>query len=135
VSFADKRNVFVGEDVFFDEVFPENISVGKNVLITEGVMILTHNYDPSFSDHVMKVNRVAISDGAFIGVRSIIIGPVTIGEKAVVAAGAVVTKDVPAGEVVAGVPARVIGKRGDMDPSALGNIVEAKRRSAAASTD
>jgi len=52
---------------------------------------------------------VVIRDGAAIGARSVCVAPVTIGEWALVAAGAVVTKDVPAYALVAGVPARQIG--------------------------
>lgn len=60
-------------------------------------------------EHVSR--SIHIERGAWIGAYAIILGGVRIGRQAVVAAGAVVTKDVPADAVVAGVPARVVGQR------------------------
>jgi acetyltransferase-like isoleucine patch superfamily enzyme len=53
---------------------------------------------------------VVIGDRVWLGTRAVVLKGVTIGDGAVVAAGAVVTRDVPAGAVVAGVPARVVGR-------------------------
>ncbi|MCG2727647.1 MAG: hypothetical protein L6244_03230 [Candidatus Methanoperedenaceae archaeon] len=55
--------------------------------------------------------EVIIKDNAYIGAGAIVLAGVTVGENAIVGAGAVVTKDVEANAVVAGVPARVIGRR------------------------
>ena len=56
-------------------------------------------------------STVILKGDNFIGYRATIVGDITIGEGAIVAAGAVVIRDVPANTVVAGVPARVVGKR------------------------
>ncbi len=117
VEFNDISKVFIGENVFFDAVFPENISVGSDVLITAGAVILTHYYEPSFSKHVFSVGNVVIEDGVFIGVKAMIVSDITVGRNSVIAAGAIVTEDVPANTVVGGVPAKVIGSRGDAELS------------------
>ena len=59
---------------------------------------------------------IHIGDGCWIASGAIIIGGVTIGENSIVAAGAVVTKDVPPGSIVAGVPARIIGRTDQLGP-------------------
>ena len=87
------------------------ITVGKNVNFSSEVMVWTlqHDYnDPSFS---AVGGAVIIEDYAWISVRAIILPNVKIGRGAVVAAGAVVTKDVPPYTVVGGVPAKKIGER------------------------
>ncbi len=92
------------------------LTIGANVSVSAEVMILSAYHDlndPRFSE----VKRpVAIEDYVFVGARAIVLPGVTVGRGAVVAAGAVVTKDVPPLTVVAGVPATPIGMR---DPDAL----------------
>ena len=56
-----------------------------------------------------KVGKVDIKDNVFVGHGAIVLPDVTIGPNAIIAAGAVVTRDVPENSIVAGVPARVIG--------------------------
>ena len=73
--------------------------VGANVNIGAGV--ITVNYDGE------RKHRTRIGDGAFIGSDSMIVAPLTIGEGARTAAGSVVTKDVPAGALAVGAPARM----------------------------
>lgn len=87
--------------------------IGSHVNISSEAMIWTaqHDYrDPEF-DAVYK--PVEIGDYAWLGPRCIILPGVKIGRGAVVAAGAVVPKDVPPCAVVAGVPARVVAQRPD----------------------
>lgn len=91
-----------------DGLVPQLISIGKNCRITPRVMILTH--DASFFNHTgrYRVAPVKIGDRVYIGYGAIIMPGVTIGEDAIVGAGAVVTRDVPSNTVVVGVPARVL---------------------------
>jgi maltose O-acetyltransferase len=87
------------------------LSIGNNVSISPDVTILTmqHFYDdPAFSD---DFRAVVIEDHVWVGTRAMIMPGVTVGRGAVVAAGAVVTKDVAPLDIVGGVPARPIGRR------------------------
>jgi maltose O-acetyltransferase len=81
------------------------IRIGNNVNISPEVYVLTLQHDPQSPDFACKGGPVVIDDYAWIGVRAIILPGVHIGEGAVVAAAAVVNKDVPPYVMVAGVPA------------------------------
>lgn len=90
------------------------IDIGKNVNFSSNVSIWTlqHDYrDPDFACNPKHYGPVKICDRAWIGPNSIILRNVTIGEGAVVAAGSVVTHDIPPYEVWGGIPARYISKR------------------------
>lgn len=90
---------------------PYLIVIGDNVQITHNVSVHTHG-----GSHVVRkvipdfdmFGKVVIKDGAYIGAYSQIMPGVTIGEGALVAAGSIVTKSVPAGVVVAGNPAKYV---------------------------
>lgn len=89
----------------------KGLRIGKNVNLSTGVWIWTvqHDYrDPDFRD---IGGPVEIQDHAWVSCRVTILPGVTIGEGAVVAAGAVVTKSVPPYTIVGGVPAKKIGDR------------------------
>jgi maltose O-acetyltransferase len=87
------------------------LSLGDNVDIAQEAVIWTLGHDPHDDNRCDKGGPVTIGDYAWIGHRSIIMPGVTIGRGAVIAAGAVVTRDVPTMAIVAGVPAKVIGQR------------------------
>ncbi len=88
-----------------------NIIIGNNVSISQEVIILTADHDFNSPDFASRNKPVVIEDDVWIGTRGIILPGCTIGKGAVVAAGSVVTKDVPAFSVVAGIPARIIKTR------------------------
>lgn len=77
--------------------------LGANVNIGAGT--ITCNYDGE------KKNRTVIGDDAFIGSDTMLVAPVTVGERAATGAGAVVTRDVPPDTLAVGVPARILPKR------------------------
>jgi acetyltransferase-like isoleucine patch superfamily enzyme len=84
------------------------VTIGKKVFVGHGVMFVNDRYpvqrDPA------KWEKTIVEDGVAIGSNATIL-PCKIGKDVVVGAGAVVTKDVPAGKVVVGNPAKVIGER------------------------
>ncbi|HUI23220.1 MAG TPA: acyltransferase [Nitrososphaerales archaeon] len=84
--------------------------IGKNVFIGPAAVLTNDPYPPS-----KKMIGVTIEDNAVIGARAVIRAGVRVGRGAVVAMGAVVTKDVPPGKVVMGVPARVKYTRKEFD--------------------
>lgn len=99
----------IGNGVILDG--RKGISIGRNVNFSTGVWIWTVQHDfrcPDFGD---SGGPVTIHDYAWLSCRAVILPGVTIGEGAVVAAGAVVTKDVEPYTVVAGVPAKAVAAR------------------------
>lgn len=94
-------------DSTFDAVYPWLIHIGDDCTIT-GSEILAHDDSAVIFTGQRQVGPVQIGHRVFIGRQSVIMPNVTIGSNVIVAAGAVVTKDVPDGMVVGGNPARVI---------------------------
>lgn len=91
--------------------------IGEQVSIGDGVWLVTGSHDmndPRFPD-IYK--PIVIEHHAWIGIRATILAGVTIGEGAVVMAGAVVTRDVPPYAVVGGVPAKAVRARALRNPS------------------
>lgn len=87
------------------------IDIGENVNISSEVMIWTEQHDYNDPNFKIVGGKVIIEDFVWISARAIILPGVKIGKGAVVAAGSVVTKNIPPYSIVAGVPARIIGKR------------------------
>lgn len=93
---------------------PYLVSIGRHVRMSGRVRFITHDGATWVFRHqeryrkVIKYGRIVIHDNCFIGADAIILPGVSIGPNAVVAAGAVVTRDVPPNSVVGGNPARVL---------------------------
>lgn len=113
--FFSLNNIVIGKDTiigykaFLDG--RDKISIGDHVDIASEVMIYNSEHkinDPKFE---AENEAVEIGDYVFIGPRAIILPGVKIGKGAIVAAGCVVTKDVPEYSIYAGVPGKVIGER------------------------
>lgn len=111
----------VGEGTMIDmgAVLGGRATTGKNVHVGAGA-VLAGVIEPA------NANPVVVEDNVLIGANAVILEGVRVGKGAVVAAGAVVTENVEAGSVVAGVPARVIKKSDEVDGEKI-SIVEALR--------
>lgn len=119
-NFFQPKNISIGEDTkvgdraFLDGRAP--LTIGNHVDIASEVMIYNSEHDLEKEDFSAVEEPVEIGDYVFIGPRAIILPGVKIGRGAVVAAGAVVTGDVPNFAIVGGVPAKVIGERKNKKP-------------------
>lgn len=90
------------------------VEIAPHVAIAPGVSLVagTHDMTQRGADRKRAIPDdgfdIRIDEGVFIGTNATVVGPCTIGRDTVVAAGSIVTRDVPAGAIFAGVPARVI---------------------------
>ncbi len=125
-EYAKRNNIYrgVGENVgIMDRKVPlysQLIEFHNNIQVASGVSFLTHDATNSMLSRIMCtwgggvkpqeiIGCIEIMDNVFIGSHTLILSNVRIGPNAIVAAGSVITKDVPPNSVVAGVPAKVIG--------------------------
>lgn len=107
------ENIHIGKNVFVNHActFMDRggITVEDNVLIGPKVNLITTNHPINPSERRATISQpIVIKKGAWIGVGATILPGVTIGENSIVAAGAVVSKDVPDNTIVGGIPAKFI---------------------------
>lgn len=117
------KGCFIGDYVRIDTSHTDMITVEDNVSIASGSRLLCHQRDFSdfcVGDDYMKlgyvVKPIVLKKGCLVGMESFVMPGVTIGEGAIVGAGSLVTKDIPAWTIAAGRPAKVlkqIPKRGE----------------------
>jgi serine O-acetyltransferase len=104
----------IGEGVFIDHgmgvVIGETAEVGDDVTLYQGVTLGGTSLEKG-------KRHPTLEKGVIVGGGAMVLGPITIGERAIVGANAVVVKDVPAGVTVAGVPAKVVRGRRQTDES------------------
>lgn len=120
VYFGRGSQIFIGDNSMIgaDSIVGSaaDVIIGDDVLMGPQVLIYTSNHGTRagtpMRQQELEIAPVRIGNDVWIGARCIILPGVTIHDGAVIAAGAVVTKDVPANTIVAGVPAKPIGTRG-----------------------
>lgn len=121
-SLRNARNIYLGENVRITMdccIWAEQhskIIFGDNVLVGPGVKIFCGNHGTKLCDIPMVYQErhekdIIIGDNVWIGANSILVSGVKINDGAIVAAGSVVTKEVPANAIVAGSPAKIIKYR------------------------
>lgn len=104
------KGCFIGSNVTFDGIYPNLIEIGDGAVITNGTHILSHFFNTT--DRKFYAGKVTIGKKVFVGMNTLIVNAVNIGDYAVVAAGSIVNKDIPTGEVWGGNPARFIKRLG-----------------------
>jgi acetyltransferase-like isoleucine patch superfamily enzyme len=119
LGYARSIGVRMGENVVFYGISPSMfgsepwmITLGSNVYITCGVSFITHDGGTLILRKEVPdlewTAPIAVGTDVYIGVRAMILPGVTIGDRCIIGAGSVVTKDIPDNSVAVGVPARVI---------------------------
>jgi len=118
-SFYIKKGMRIGtnfcrqSDTKFDITNCFLISFGNDVTIANRVLFLAHDDTPLEDTGYRKIGKITVGNNVFIGAGAIVLLNVHIGDNSIVAAGSVVSKDVPEGTIVAGVPAKPIGRTVD----------------------
>lgn len=115
---GDESRIVIGDNtsiqMYFHVGAAESVTIGKDVLIAGRVYITDHDHEfehatlPARHCKGLRTKPVVIEDGVWLGEGCVILKGVTVGKRAVVGANAVVTKNVPPGAIVGGIPARVI---------------------------
>lgn len=131
-DFLKKKKIFykIGDNCSYStNILPAEpflVSIHNNVIISAGVRLITHsaahvvfNNEEKTNRYVCRHDKIEIKDNVYIGADAIINFGVTIEKNCIVAAGSIVTKNVPEGSVVAGVPAKVIGSYWEVKNKAL----------------
>jgi acetyltransferase-like isoleucine patch superfamily enzyme len=116
VEIRTGKNIFIGNNSIINQhVLLDGrggkLIIGNNVDIAQEVNIWTLEHDVHNDYHMDKGGDVIVEDYVWVASRVTILPGVTIGKGAVVAAGSIVTKDVPPMSIVGGVPAKIIGQR------------------------
>lgn len=120
-AFAHSENIYLGDDVLINHhcriyaASNAGITLRNRVMLGPGVFITSDAFEKSRDEteaiHTGKIADVVIEENVRVGAYAIILPGVIIGRGCAVGAGAVVTKSMPPGSIVAGNPARVVGTR------------------------
>lgn len=104
------KNTHIGGGNLFDSIRPDLITIGDNTTISVRCVIVSHFVKQKLGRREWFFDEVVIGKNVYLGANVVICHPVHIGDNSAVAAGAIVTKNIPEGELWGGVPARFIKK-------------------------
>ncbi len=116
VNILNPSKVEIGTQVVFDTMAPERITIEEGVIVSTGSKIVchfldTHKMTPKDRlENRYPVGDVIIKKNAYLGMNTLIVKPVIVGENSIVGAGSVITQNIPDNEIWAGNPAKCIGK-------------------------
>lgn len=115
------QDVTIERNVNLDRVYPASIYIGAGSLVASSATLLCHEhvYREPDAPHLPLHKPVRIGMRCFVGVSAVILPGVTVGDDCIIGAGSVVTKDVPAGSLAVGVPARVVRSNLKMTDKAI----------------
>ena len=102
-------HTWIGQQAWIDNIAP--VTIGSHVCVSQGVYFCTGNHDHQARTFDLVARPITVESGAWIAARGLLLAGVNVGANALVAAGAVVTRDVAAGKVVGGSPAKELGDR------------------------
>jgi acetyltransferase-like isoleucine patch superfamily enzyme len=107
-SLSIGSNTYIGHHCHVHSIDP--VSIGSGCVFADNVMVSTTEHDRIDRHLVHGTGPIVIGDDVFLGQNVVVLGGVRVGNGATLAAGAVVLRDVDAGTIVGGVPARVLGR-------------------------
>ena len=132
-NFARYQGVTIGKDcaIFIKDFGSESylVTIGDHVQVTNDVKFFTHGGGWIFRNKYPKFDyfgKIKVGDNVYIGNRAMIMPGVTIGSNVIIGAGAIVTKSVEDGKIVAGNPAKVLGEVDDLEKRILKYNVNTK---------
>jgi maltose O-acetyltransferase len=102
------KNTYIGSSLNIDHNYCWLISIGDNCIIAPNVQIIAHDSSSERLLGFFRLGRVSIGSNTYVGVNSVILPNVRIGDRVIIGAGSVVTRDIPSDCVALGNPARVI---------------------------
>lgn len=103
------RGVEIGYFCIIGNVHPQLITLGDHAVVTAGTVLLEHDNAHYYTrGGNVKFGPVVLEKGCFVGLHSVVMPNVTIGERSIVGPNSVVTKDVPPDALVSGIPAQII---------------------------
>lgn len=102
-------NCWIGESVWIDNL--ENVSLGNNISISQGAMLLTGNHDYTSSNFPYRLGKIKIEDGVWIGAQAVVCPGVICKSHAILTVNSVATKELAAWSIYAGNPATYVRER------------------------